>query len=92
MERRSRHRDPHVARRPGPLDPSCACEACTRFSRAYFRHLVMSEELLGRRLLTLHNLSYYQHLTARLRAAIADGDDSRLRALREESTRASQPG
>jgi queuine tRNA-ribosyltransferase len=75
---------------PGPLDPSCACEACTGFSRAYLRHLVMSEELLGRRLLTLHNLHYYQHLTAGLRAAIADGDPAGLATLREESTRASQ--
>ncbi|MBW1877407.1 MAG: tRNA guanosine(34) transglycosylase Tgt [Deltaproteobacteria bacterium] len=79
------------ARDPDPLDPTCACEACTGFSRAYLRHLVMSEELLGRRLLTLHNLSYYQHLTTRLRAAIADGDATCLRGLREESTRASKP-
>jgi len=76
---------------PGPLDPSCTCEACTHFSRAYLRHLVQCEELLGRRLLTLHNLTYYQGLTARLRAAIAAGDADGLLALREESTRASHP-
>ena len=58
---------------PGPLDPECPCYTCARFSRAYLRHLFLSNEMLGARLLSLHNLALYQHLMAALRQAIADG-------------------
>ena len=58
------------ARDPDPLDEACDCPACTRFSRAYIRHLVNQQELLGLRLLTLHNLRYVLTLTAAARAAI----------------------
>ena len=61
------------SRDPAPLDESCDCPACTRFSRAYIRHLVNQQELLGLRLLTLHNLRYLLTLTAAARAAIQDG-------------------
>jgi queuine tRNA-ribosyltransferase len=54
----------------GPLDPECACEACARFSRAYFRHLHLAGEILAHRMLTLHNLTFYQTLMHRIRAAI----------------------
>ncbi|HEU5263466.1 MAG TPA: tRNA guanosine(34) transglycosylase Tgt, partial [Gaiellaceae bacterium] len=57
----------------GPLDESCRCPACERFSRAYVRHLVMQEEMLGLRLLSLHNLWFVLDLTARARAAIERG-------------------
>jgi queuine tRNA-ribosyltransferase len=43
-------RNARFARDPGPLDPGCTCPACTRFSRAYIRHLVNQEEILGLRL------------------------------------------
>lgn len=43
---------------PGPLDPDCDCPTCTRFSRAYLRHLFVTEELLGLRLLSLHNVHF----------------------------------
>lgn len=56
-----------------PLDPDCACPACTRHSRAYLHHLFRAEEMLGPMLLTWHNLQYYQHLMHRLRAAILTG-------------------
>jgi queuine tRNA-ribosyltransferase len=56
-----------------PLDPECACPACERFSRAYVRHLVTQRELLGLRLLSLHNLRFVLDLTARARAAIERG-------------------
>jgi queuine tRNA-ribosyltransferase len=63
-------RNARFARDPGPLDDGCACPACTRFSRAYIRHLVNQEELLGLRLLTLHNLRFLLDLMAGARAAI----------------------
>ena len=57
----------------GPLDERCSCPACTRFSRAYLRHLVNQEELLGLRLLSRHNLQFLLDLTAGARAAIEAG-------------------
>ena len=60
-------------RDPRPLDDECDCTACTRFSRAYIRHLVKENELLGLRLLSLHNLRYLLDLTAGARAAIERG-------------------
>jgi len=62
------------ARDPRPLDDRCSCPACRRFSRAYVRHLVNQDELLGLRLLTLHNLRFLLELTADARAAIERGE------------------
>jgi len=56
-----------------PLDPSCDCYTCRNFSRAYLHHLHRSDEILGSMLNTVHNLRYYQTLTAELRTAIAAG-------------------
>jgi queuine tRNA-ribosyltransferase len=67
-------RNARFARDPAPLDESCACPACTRFSRAYIRHLVNQQELLGHRLLTLHNLRFVLDLVAGARAAIERGE------------------
>jgi queuine tRNA-ribosyltransferase len=67
------------ARSPEPLDPSCPCYGCRRFSRAYLRHLFMARELTAYRLLTLHNLTYYLGLMADVRAAIAAGTFAALR-------------
>jgi len=58
---------------PRPLDESCPCPACTRFSRAYLHHLVKTGEILGMMLLSLHNLTYYQGLMRGMRAAIEQG-------------------
>src|SRR5437588_5283083 len=55
---------------PRPLDDSCDCEACTTFSRGYLRHLFVAEELLGLRLLSLHNVRYLIRLAQDMRAAI----------------------
>src|ERR671933_2572384 len=66
-------RNARFARDPRPLDDGCACPACARFGRAYLRHLVNQQELLGLRLLSLHNLRFLLDLTAGARAAIADG-------------------
>ncbi|MCA9580261.1 MAG: tRNA guanosine(34) transglycosylase Tgt [Myxococcales bacterium] len=67
--RQSRHREDQ-----GPLDPNCPCTACTRFSRAYLAHLIRANEMLGPRLVTLHNLWFYGELVARARDAIESGD------------------
>ena len=56
-----------------PLDPDCACYACTTYSRAYIHHLVMAKEILGMMLLTRHNLHYYQELMRGMRSAIEAG-------------------
>jgi queuine tRNA-ribosyltransferase len=62
-----------------PLDEECACPACDRFSRAYIRHLVTQNEILGLRLLSLHNLWFVLDLTAGARAAIERGTFSTFR-------------
>ena len=67
-------RNARFARDPEPLDPDCDCPACTRFSRAYIRHLVNQNELLGLRLLSLHNLRFLLELTRGARDAIAAGE------------------
>ena len=59
---------------PRPLEPDCDCSACTRFSRAYIRHLFVSEEILGLRLLSLHNVHFLLSLARQARQAIRNGD------------------
>ncbi|OLC06133.1 MAG: tRNA guanosine(34) transglycosylase Tgt [Gemmatimonadetes bacterium 13_1_40CM_70_11] len=65
---------------PRPLDPGCDCETCTTFSRGYLRHLFVAEELLGLRLLSLHNVRYLIRLAAQMQAAIRAGAFSRWAA------------
>jgi queuine tRNA-ribosyltransferase len=73
-----------------PLDASCDCETCTTYSRGYLRHLFAAEELLGLRLLSLHNVRYLIRLAAEMRRAIVSGRydswaaDWRLRYLQPE--------
>ena len=55
-----------------PLDPACGCYTCRHYSRAYLRHLISCNEILGHRLNTIHNLFYYQELMTSLRAAIQE--------------------
>jgi queuine tRNA-ribosyltransferase len=66
-------RNARFARDEAPLDSSCDCPACARFSRAYIRHLVNQNELLGLRLLSLHNLRFLIELTRGARDAIVAG-------------------
>jgi queuine tRNA-ribosyltransferase len=66
-------RNARFARDPAPLDEGCDCPACTRFSRGYLRHLVNQNELLGLRLLSLHNLRFLVELTRSAREAIERG-------------------
>jgi len=66
-------RNARFARDPRPIDEGCACPACTRFTRAYVRHLVNQEEILGLRLLSLHNLRFLLDLVVAAREAIERG-------------------
>jgi queuine tRNA-ribosyltransferase len=64
----------------GPVEEGCSCEACAGYSRAYIRHLLKSEEILGLRLLSIHNLHFYLDLMKRARGAIQQGNFSEFRA------------
>ena len=58
---------------PRPIDEHCDCPACRNHSRAYIRHLFMSEEPLGGRLAVMHNLYFYNTLTEKIREALDEG-------------------
>lgn len=62
-----------------PIEENCQCYACCNFTKAYIRHLLNVGEILGMRLLTLHNLHYYLNLARRIRCAIEDGTFESLR-------------
>jgi len=67
-----------------PLDPTCACPTCARYSRAYLHHLTKSSEPLGWQLLGLHNIHFYHQLMRDIRASILDGTFMKLYAERRE--------
>ena len=75
-----------------PLDPTCDCEACTTYSRGYLRHLFVAEELLGLRLLSLHNVRYLIRLAEAMRAAIRKGDGALAAWADDWRRRYTQPG
>jgi queuine tRNA-ribosyltransferase len=60
------------ARDARPVDDGCPCYTCSRFSRGALRHLVLTGEMLGAQLATLHNLYFYLHLMREVRAALAE--------------------
>lgn len=66
-------RQARFGRDPAPLEPGCLCPACSRFSRAYLRHLYLAGEILAHRLLSLHNLGHLGGLMAGARRAIEAG-------------------
>lgn len=63
-----------------PIDPQCDCPVCRRYSRAYLRHLFKAEEMLAMRLSVMHNLYFYNQLTARIRKALDEGNFACFRA------------
>jgi queuine tRNA-ribosyltransferase len=63
----------------GPIEEGCICPACRQFSRGYLRHLVKAEEILGLRLITLHNLHFYLNLMTQVRAHIEAGTFAEFR-------------
>jgi queuine tRNA-ribosyltransferase len=62
-----------------PLDRNCDCETCRRFSRGYLRHLFMAEEMLGLRLVSIHNIRFLIRLGEQARAEIQGGTFDRWR-------------
>jgi len=58
---------------PGPIEDGCTCHACRHFSRAYLRHLIKAEEILGLRLVSIHNLHFYLGLARQARRHILEG-------------------
>jgi queuine tRNA-ribosyltransferase len=77
-------RNARYARDARPLEEGCECQACTRFTRAYIRHLVNQNELFGLRLLSLHNLRFVLELTRGARGAILDGSFAAYKSDRLE--------
>ena len=82
-----------------PIDPSCDCYACRTFSAAYVSHLFRSEELLGLRLATVHNLRFISNLMRDIRNSILDGAFADFRQdflanykTTDEQTRVEQKG
>jgi queuine tRNA-ribosyltransferase len=73
-------RNARFTRDARPLDEGCECPACTKFTRAYIRHLVNQQEILGLRLLSLHNLRFLIDLVAAARHAIERGGFETWRA------------
>jgi len=72
-----------------PIEENCACDPCREFSRGYIRHLIKAEEILGLRLITLHNLHFYLNLMRRARTEIESGtfDQFRKAFVAEYKTR-----
>jgi queuine tRNA-ribosyltransferase len=73
-------RNRRFAEDTGPIDPSCGCDVCARWSRGYLRHLLSVDEPTAPRLLTLHNVTWTFALVDRIRAAIVAGTLPALRA------------
>jgi len=57
-----------------PIDPTCDCYTCRNYSRAYIRHLIKADEILGLRLMTIHNLQFLINIMKEIRTAIAEGN------------------
>ncbi|MGE5326743.1 MAG: tRNA-guanine transglycosylase, partial [Deltaproteobacteria bacterium] len=63
-----------------PLDSACACPVCSRYSRAYLRHLFLAGEMLAGILTTCHNLYFYLDTMRKIRHALISGDFERIRS------------
>ena len=64
-----------------PIEEGCQCPACKNYTRAYIRHLIKCGEILGARLLSIHNLRFLVRLMENVRKAI---EEDRLLEFREE--------
>ncbi len=67
-----------------PIDENCGCPVCQRYSRAYIRHLLKSQEMLSQRLLVMHNLWFYNHLMEDIRNALDNGTFAQFKKEKEE--------
>jgi len=79
MEGRMNLRNARYAGDERPIMENCDCPTCARFSRAYLRHLIQANEILGHRLVTLHNLRFVLRLMEEVRRSIARGDFPQLK-------------
>ena len=70
-----------------PIEDGCDCYACRRFSRAYVRHLLNADEILGLRLLAMHNLYRFREFVGEMRAAIRAGTFAEFRARQRDVDR-----
>lgn len=66
-----------------PIDENCGCPVCSRYSRAYIRHLLKSQEMLSQRLLVQHNLWFYNHLMEDIRNALDNGTFAEFKREKE---------
>ncbi len=66
-----------------PIDENCDCPVCKRYSKAYIRHLLKSEEMLSQRLLVMHNLWFYNHLMIDIRNALYKGNFAEFKKEKE---------
>jgi queuine tRNA-ribosyltransferase len=64
---------------PDPIEPDCGCPTCKEYSKSYLRHLIDTREVLGQRLLSVHNIAYYMRLLREAREAIAEDRFGRWR-------------
>ena len=62
-----------------PIEEGCECSTCQQFTRAYIRHLIKAEEILGLRLITIHNLYFYLRLMTLIRTALEQGTFAQFR-------------
>ena len=67
-----------------PIDDECGCPVCQRYSKAYIRHLLKSQEMLSQRLLVMHNLWFYNHLMEDIRNALDEGSFAEFKAEKEK--------
>jgi queuine tRNA-ribosyltransferase len=65
-----------------PIDPECSCPVCRNHSRAYIRHLLKADEILGMRLLVMHNLYFYNNMMEEIRDALDAGNFEAYRKMR----------
>ena len=61
------------ARDFSPIDENCGCTVCRTYSKAYVRHLIKDDEMLGMRLAVMHNLFFYNDLMRKIRQALSEG-------------------
>ena len=76
---RSASRPASTRRISGPIEEGCECYACRNFTRAYLRHLLNVNEILGLRMVSVHNSHMYMKLMTDIRAAIAAGSFGEFR-------------
>ena len=63
----------------GAIEDGCSCPTCREFTRGYIRHLIKAEEILGLRLMTIHNLHFYLDLMRQAREKIGEGTFDQFR-------------